>query len=522
MARKKATSKTPSGKRRSSRIKDNDAKNDISKLPSDLKKLVEDESLTLKQAFALAAETPKKSSRRSKSKSRSKKVATKASSSENKTVHWEFGGPIGAWITMWSLPAVNYWMLTSITKKSSVQDSLQPLMDNPVEWLGFGTFLTTDLAQYSFSIYITWFAFQVLLHFVLPGANEKGTVLPNGTRLNYYLNGFRAYMVTLIAFSACVMDKLHGTFNHQLFDPTSIFEDGVESYIKIFRAANMFAWVFALVLYTLCQFNAFDGGLNNQRCTGCVPYDYFMGSTTNPRVGWFDLKFFCESRPGLILWVMFNFSMALKQYEELDGRITYSMGLVCFFQFFYILDYFWQEQSILTTMDIKHDPFGWMLCWGDLVWVPFSYTLQGFYLYINPDVDVGLIPGVCIFALHFLGYRIFRESNNQKHNFRTGATKTTWGEKSKFIKTERGTKLLHSGWWGLSRHPNYLGDVTMALAYSLPCGFGSLFPYFYPIYFWILLVHRERRDNHHCSTKYGKDWVNYCEKVPYRIIPYVY
>ena len=50
MARKKATSKTPSGKRRSSRIKDIDAKNDISKLPSDLKKLVEDESLTLKQA----------------------------------------------------------------------------------------------------------------------------------------------------------------------------------------------------------------------------------------------------------------------------------------------------------------------------------------------------------------------------------------------------------------------------------------------------------------------------------------
>ena len=163
MARKKATSKTPSGKRRSSRIKDIDAKNDISKLPSDLKKLVEDESLTLKQAFALAAETPKKSSRRSKS--RSKKVATKASSSEKKTVHWEFGGPIGSWITMWSLPAVNYWMLTSITNKSSVQDSLQPLMDNPVEWLGFGTFLTTDLAQYSFSIYITWFAFQVLLHF---------------------------------------------------------------------------------------------------------------------------------------------------------------------------------------------------------------------------------------------------------------------------------------------------------------------------------------------------------------------
>ena len=214
----------------------------------------------------------------------------------------------------------------------------------------------------------------------------------------------------------------------------------------------------------------------------------------------------------------------MKQYEELDGRITYSMGLVCFFQFFYILDYFWQEESILTTMDIKHDPFGWMLCFGDLTWVPFSYSLQAFYLYHNPAVDVTLPTAVAIFALHFLGYRIFRESNNQKHNFRTGNPDglKIWGNKSEFIKTKRGTKLLLSGWWGLSRHPNYLGDISMALAYSLPCGFGSLFPYFYPIYFWILLVHRERRDNYHCASKYGKDWDAYCRRVPYRIIPYVY
>lgn len=27
-----------------------------------------------------------------------------------------------------------------------------------------------------------------------------------------------------------------------------------------------------------------------------------------------------------------------------------------------------------------------------------------------------------------------------------------------------------SGWWGMVRHPNYLGDLIMALAWSLPCG----------------------------------------------------
>ena len=62
----------------------------------------------------------------------------------------------------------------------------------------------------------------------------------------------------------------------------------------------------------------------------------------------------------------------------------------------------------------------------------------------------------------------------------------------------------------------------MALSWSLPCLFESALPYFYPIYFAILLIHRERRDHHFCSTKYGADWDRYCEKVRWRIIPGVY
>ena len=38
------------------------------------------------------------------------------------------------------------------------------------------------------------------------------------------------------------------------------------------------------------------------------------------------------------------------------------------------------------------------------------------------------------------------------------------------IPTSSGKRLLVSGWWGLCRHPNYLGDLIMALAWSLPCG----------------------------------------------------
>lgn len=40
----------------------------------------------------------------------------------------------------------------------------------------------------------------------------------------------------------------------------------------------------------------------------------------------------------------------------------------------------------------------------------------------------------------------------------------------KTIHTSAGKNLLVSGWWGFVRHPNYLGDLIMALAWSLPCG----------------------------------------------------
>lgn len=36
-------------------------------------------------------------------------------------------------------------------------------------------------------------------------------------------------------------------------------------------------------------------------------------------------------------------------------------------------------------MDLMHDGFGFMLAFGDLVWVPFTYSLQAFYLVDHPS-----------------------------------------------------------------------------------------------------------------------------------------
>jgi protein-S-isoprenylcysteine O-methyltransferase Ste14 len=117
---------------------------------------------------------------------------------------------------------------------------------------------------------------------------------------------------------------------------------------------------------------------------------------------------------------------------------------------------------------------------------------------------------------------IFRDSNLQKQRFRRDPSRPVWGKPPKVLKTKRGTQLLLSGWWGLSRHANYLGDLMMALSWCLTCGFTHVIPYFYFIYFAPLLINRERRDHALCKEKYGADWDEYCKRVPSRIIPGIY
>jgi protein-S-isoprenylcysteine O-methyltransferase Ste14 len=92
----------------------------------------------------------------------------------------------------------------------------------------------------------------------------------------------------------------------------------------------------------------------------------------------------------------------------------------------------------------------------------------------------------------------------------------------KYIRTEKGSKLLITGWWGIARHINYFGDLIMALAWCMTAGTQDIIPYFYVIYFTILLIHRDLRDDHNCHNKYGRDWDRYKKIVPYRIFPYLY
>ncbi|KAL1739802.1 ergosterol biosynthesis ERG4/ERG24 [Schizophyllum fasciatum] len=133
-------------------------------------------------------------------------------------------------------------------------------------------------------------------------------------------------------------------------------------------------------------------------------------------------------------------------------------------------------------------------------------------------VELGPFWTAFILGVNLLGYYIFRSANGQKNDFRNGKD----SRNLEYFTTSTGRKLITSGWWGWSRHPNYFGDWLMAVAWSLPTGFATPVTYFYPIYFAILLVHRQLRDDEACHKKYGADWETYKKLVPWRIVRYIY
>lgn len=351
--------------------------------------------------------------------------------------------------------------------------------------------------------YLGWLLLQAGLYLFLPGKAEQGQPLPDGTRLDYRLNGLLSFVISVGLWAV-----LH--FTGLL--PGDYIYNNIEALVS---TANIVVFLLCFYIFFLGRSQATDEEKRFNMLEA-----FFIGAARNPRNGRFDWKFFCESRPGLTFWVIVGLSCAVHQYET-NGEVTNAMWIVCFMISLYIVDYYVVEDAILTTWDIVHEPFGWMLCWGSLIYVPFFYPLAAIWLADHPYV-LSDWAAAGILLLGVSGYVIFRQANIQKHRFRQGAGKKIWGREPEYIQTQKGTKLLTSGWWGIASHANYLGDLMMALAMGLTVGFNTVFGYGYFLAFVVLLIHRDWRDNKHCAEKYGEDWVTYRKKVRWHILPGIY
>ena len=465
-----------------------------------------------------SSRTASKTSSRAKSptKTRSRQATKpKASASRVKkapaapaapaTMHYEFGGPIGAGAITLVLPLVCYFLVYACN-----EDGCAVVGD--VARRGFASLPGFPKSMPLFDaqgalMAIGWMTFTIVAHLVLPGIEKQGVTLPDGSRLTYKLNGFRVFVAT------CVVGAI-GT-HAGVIDLALVHE----KFLSMLSAMVVFSYALSTYLYV----SSFGRGklLAKGGDSGNAAYDYFIGRELNPRLlsGKFDLKVFCELTPGLIGWLLLDLGFAAKEYAKF-GAVSPAMALVCAFQGAYVIDALWNEPAILTTMDVTTDGFGFMLAFGDLVWVPFTYSLQCRYILEHPQA-LSSAHLALVLLVQCIGYVIFRGANSQKNLFRTNPNDPRVAH-LKTLQTKRGTKLIVSGWWGICRHINYLGDWIMAWAWCLPCGFSHVVPYFYVIYFGILLAHRDARDSEACEEKYGADWARYCAIVKYRLIPFIY
>ncbi|XP_061433786.1 delta(14)-sterol reductase LBR-like [Lethenteron reissneri] len=408
----------------------------------------------------------------------------------------EFGGPLGSVALLVLLPCTTLYLILLCGSQDSGVLSV-PALPGGLAWLWD--------AQV-FGICVAWMLFQALLYTLPVGHVAEGLPLKNGKKLKYKINAFQAFIITLATLGLAVYYGLDLSYIH-------------DRLLQFAFSAILISLLLSAYLYAR-SLNKPESELATGGNSGKIfIYDFFMGHELNPRIGSFDFKYFCELRPGLIGWMVINLAMLHKEIQQGTGP-SLPLILVIIFQFIYVADALWNEECILTTMDIVHDGFGFMLVCGDLAWVPFVYSLQANYLVSHPQ-SISYASAALICVVKGVGYVIFRGANSQKNAFRRNPNDHAVSH-LKSIPTASGKRLLVSGWWGLVRHPNYLGDLVMALSWSLPCGFSHILPYFYVLYFLGLLVHREARDANQCGKKYGAAWEDYCNRVKYRIFPFIY
>ena len=80
-------------------------------------------------------------------------------------------------------------------------------------------------------------------------------------------------------------------------------------------------------------------------------------------------------------------------------------------------------------------------------------------------------------------------------------------------------RILGSGWWGFSRHANYLGDLMQPFALGFACNSSQFLPWAFTFFLSSLIINRIQRDEARCRRKYGEDWANYCRRVRWILIP---
>lgn len=331
---------------------------------------------------------------------------------------------------------------------------------------------------------------------VVPGPTRLGATLADGTRRSYKLDGLALLLITAAIVAI-------GTFLG-IVDLSILHTH----FWGLFVAANVLSVAMTAALYL--------GGRRKKGATreGLLK-DLWYGVELNPEWLGVDVKMF-SYKPSLIGLGLLNVSFAYVQWSR-DGHLSDAMVLYQAFTLIYVFNYFQFEYGMLFTWDIVQERFGFMLVWGDFAFVPFAYSVCGWYL-IDRTEPLPLWAWIVLPLMFVLGLWIFRGSNQQKDEFKRDPKTTIWGKPAETI----GGKILVSGFWGIGRKLNYTGEILVYWSFTLLAGGASFVPYLLPTWLICLLVHRAWRDDRRCREKYGPLWEEYCRRATFKMVPFLY
>jgi protein-S-isoprenylcysteine O-methyltransferase Ste14 len=252
--------------------------------------------------------------------------------------------------------------------------------------------------------------------------------------------------------------------------------------------------------------------------------DLYLGRLANPQwgEGRIDAKMFLY----LVGAVMLELNLlSFTAYHLTSFPQDASPGVVLYallFSFF-VVEYLNFEEVHLYTYDFMAERVGFKLGWGCLVFYPFFYPVGLWAVAHLPNPRTPTLLLACCALLFFAGWMLARGVNLQKFWFKRDPTAKAFGCLDPRAISGNGLHVLSGGFWGLSRHINYLGEILMATALTLCLGYpAELAVWLYPLYYVVLLVPRQHYDDQRCAARYGPLWEEYRRRVPSRIIPGIY
>ncbi|KAH6636804.1 Delta(24(24(1)))-sterol reductase like protein [Chaetomium tenue] len=435
---------------------------------------------------------------------------------------YEFGGPWFVSLMMVGFPILMWYMWIGAT----YYDGGFPVRTAGQSWGDFANHLVNLVYTGAFPhtkawmIYWIFFIVEGAFYCLMPGIWAYGKPLEHmgGKQLKYYCSAYTSWYATLT-----IVGALHFSGVFPLY--TIIDEFG-----PLLSVSILSGWLVAIVAYV----SALARGAQH-RMSGNHVYDFFMGAELNPRMfGILDFKMFFEVRMPWYILFLLSCGAAARQWDRY-GYVSGEVGFLMLAHFLYGNATAKGEELIVTTWDMYYEKWGFMLIFWNLSGVPLSYCHCTIYLanHAPETYRWNRWALAALYVSYVFVYWIWDSANSQKNRFRsmergTLVKRNTFPQvpwqtlyNPKTIETGLGDKILADGWYGMARKVHYTCDVYFATTWGLITGFKSPFPWFYPVFFTVMIAHRAWRDIARCREKYGAAWTQYEKQVPYLFIPYV-